>query len=184
MSALCVLWMLPTEPLKPLVFLLRRRHRGIESILFFSPAPKFSACRFFSLLFLSHLSFLKARPFGSFPQSFRWASSVSPSVTIFLPGSPSDSVSPDVQASGCRYPPLLSSPAQPTYVSFKQVQALPGRSWFQDSSIGLSRVLLSGWPRHFFVRNNLDLFSTFQILSLSFTFGTRFHQALKPGFIQ
>lgn len=87
--------------------------RGAREHLVLQFSSKILSLQFSSLLFLSHLSFLKAKPFGSSPQNFHWASSVSPSVTVFLPGSPSDSVSPDVQASGCRYPstPLLTSTA-------------------------------------------------------------------------
>lgn len=154
--------------------------------MFFSPAPKLSVCRFnifFSALF----------PISPFLRPSRLAH--------FLKAFTGPHQFPHQSLSSCQVAPLtlcpqmsrplvagtpflISSPAQPTCVCFKQVQALPDRTWFQDSSIGLSRVLLSGWSRHFFVRNNLDLFFTSQILSLSFTFGTKFYQALKPGFIQ
>lgn len=171
-----------------MVFMLRRMNGGwekLQSTLFFSPASKFSVCRFNNFFSaLSHFSFLKAKPFGSFPQSFHWVSSVSPSVTVFCQGAPLALCPQMSRPLVAGTPLLLSSPTQPICVSFKQVQALPGRSWFQDSPIGLSRVLLSGWSRHFFVRNNLYLFSTSQILSFSFAFGIKFHQALKPGFIQ
>lgn len=47
----------------------------------------------------------------------------------------------------------LCSPhvAQPAWVSFKQVQALPGWRWSQDSFVGLSRGLLSDGQDTFFV---------------------------------
>lgn len=61
-------------------------------------------------------------------------------------------------------------PTQPSCVSFKQGQMLLGWRWFRDSHIDLSRASLSGWSGPFFavvIMNNLNLFSTSQILSLS-----------------
>lgn len=80
-----------------------------------------------------------------------------------------------------RHPCAPRSPEQSSCVS-EAGTSLPGWGWFQDSATGLSGVS-SGWAGHFLKINNLNLFLTSQILSLSFSsvFGTKFHQGLVPS---
>ena len=77
---------------------------------------------------------------------------------------------------------LLSSPSTAVFY-FKQVQVLPGEDYSRAPPQAFPEHCYLGSPDTFFVMNNLNLF--FDISNLvpliQFTFGTKFHQVLKPS---
>lgn len=154
-----------------------------------SLSPKLCVCRLniFSQLFLSHLSFPKMKSSGPVPQSFPSHRQCRPprglprrgfrhqslgscqgaaltlSVTLQAPAS---SGTQDTEWPGTSL--LLSSPSTAVFY-FKQVQAFLSEDYSRAPPQAFPERCYLGSPDTFFVMNNLNLFLTCPISSLSFS---------------